>query len=90
MHSRCEIIEDSGKKLFGHIFQGALEYEESLYGLNVCRYCLEEIEKETGKLRTKYCSVDPDDSCESQCDWCGDTGWCELFKICEDGRNSNE
>ena len=49
-----------------------------------------QIEKETGKLRTKYCSVDPDDRWESQCDWCGDTGWCELFKICEDGRNSNE
>ena len=90
MHSRCEIVEESGKKLFGHIFQDAFEYEESLYGFRVCRYCLEEIEKQVGQLKTKYYSVNPDDREQSVCDWCGDEGYGELFEICESGVSFNE
>ena len=47
----------------------------------VCEHCLAAIESHEGNQATLNHYIDEDDEEESKCDWCGETGFCELYEL---------
>lgn len=64
--------------------QNTLEnMEENLmeHNLRVCLHCLMGIESREGKQFTKEIWIDPDDSENSMCEWCEETGFDTLYEL---------
>lgn len=49
--------------------------------LCVCEQCLQAIESHEGKQLSAVIWVDEDDEKGSRCDWCGESGFSELYEI---------
>ena len=51
------------------------------HNLRVCLHCLMGIESREGKQFTKELWIDPDDSENSMCEWCEETGYDTLYEL---------
>ena len=56
-------------------------YDEEESPLKVCKSCLLGIESHEGPMITKHIFVDDEDEEESRCEWCGETGFADLYVI---------